>query len=98
MFMPFMEVILHTVCEDLRIKLKDLDQIKQSGIPVKTNNTITVVPSDYSLADVYVLSSRNNILRKLKLIKNIGKYCLPSIFMIFSITFISIGVYLKQVL
>ena len=98
MFMPFMEVILHTVCEDLRIKLKDLDQIKQSGIPVKTNNTIRVIPADYSLADIYVLSRKNDILRKLKLIKNIGKYCLPSIFVIFLITFISIGLYVKQVL
>ena len=94
-FMPFIEVILHTISDYLRIKLKDFDRIKQEKVPVKTGNIVTVAPVMFSVADTHTKAKKDKILRKIDLIKNIGKYCLPSIFVIFSISFISIGMYLK---
>ena len=88
MFMPFGEVILHTISDYLRILLKDLEKLKQESIAVKTDNVVRVVPAAFSVADINIMARKNNILGKLKLIKNIGKFCLPSIFVIFSITFI----------
>ena len=95
MFMPFTEVILHTISDYLRIKLKDLDKIKQEKVPVKTGNMVTVAPAMFSVADTHIMARKDKILQKLDLIKNIGIYCLPCIFVIFTITFISIGMYLK---
>ena len=95
MFMPFGEVIVHTICDYLRIQLKDLDKIKQDTVQIQTNKVMRVVPAAFSVSDTYKMARKNQILQKLRLIKNIGKYCLPSIFVVFSITFISIGMYLK---
>ena len=95
MFMPFGEVIVHTICDYLRIQLKDLDKTKQEKVQILTNKAVRVVPAAFSDSDTHSMARKDKLLQKLRLIKNIGKYCLPSIFVVFSITFISVGMYLK---
>ena len=95
MLMPFGEVILHTMSDQLRLKLKNLDKSQQESVSIKVNNKVNVVPAAWSLAAQSIMAQRTKIFEKLKLIQYIGKFCLPSIFVCFSVTFITIGLYLK---
>ena len=97
MFMPFAEVILHTISDYMRLELKNLNKITQN-IKIANNKVTVMVPAELPLplANNFIVENKANILRKLELIKYIGKFCLPSIFVIFCIVFMTIGLYLKH--
>ena len=98
MLMPFGEVILHTMSDQLRLKLKNIDKSCQDRVAISINDKVKVVPSEFSLAEQSIMAQKNKIFEKLKLIQYIGKFCLPSIFVCFSVSFITIGLYLKYTL
>ena len=91
MAIPFSEVILQSFSDHLRFKMKHVDRINPEQVKIHINDQNRMVP----LVDNFVTKKKDNILGKLEFVKNIGKYYLPSVFVIFSISYISIGLCLK---